>query len=309
MTADSAVLETTIDELRAPPRDRPAGHLGPDDLELVWGEGIAPTAEHLPYRLRPCFDVGQIAAQLSPSTDNGSRSVRYLEELCRPIAPTLSRRSLRVLQAGCGVGNWIGFLASRVSNLHFTGIDRSKACLEVARSRFGGMSGIRLVQSELLERPTLGEFDLVLLDYEILNHFSLDEAQHIFEWAHRSLAPGGVVFGDIRLADDGEERQRELLCHRGGKGILYRTGVLREGVEGRVAVTWELRTGIVKSFLQDVIRCWTREDCETVFRGFYAQFAALDYIETDKTECKTSQSFLIRQVTDSKQKCQTFPTN
>ncbi|MDO5656741.1 MAG: class I SAM-dependent methyltransferase [Paracoccus sp. (in: a-proteobacteria)] len=292
--AGSAVFATSIDEMRAPPRDLPAGHLGPDDPELVWGEDIAPTANHLPYRLRPCFDAGQIAAQLCPSTDNGSRGIRYLEELCRPVAPILKRRSLRVLQAGCGVGNWIGFLASHVSNLRFTGIDRSKACLEVARSRFGGMPGIRLVQSELLARPELGEFDLVLLDYEILNHFSLDDAQRILEWAHHSLAAGGVVFGDIRLSGDGKERQRELLCNRSGRGFLYRTGVLREGVEGRATVTWDLRTGIVKSLLQDVIRCWTQQDCRTVFRGFDTRFDALDRIETDKAECRSNQSFLIR---------------
>jgi SAM-dependent methyltransferase len=294
MIAGGPVLAPGIPHLRSPPRGRPPDHLGPDDPELVWGKGVVPPPEHVPYRLRPRFDAGQIAAQFSPQTDNGSRRMGYLAELCRPIEPILARRPLRVLQAGCGIGTWIGFLAARVDDLRFTGLDRSEAGLAAARERFGGLPDLRLIATDLRARLRLGAFDLVLLDYEILNHFSLAEARLLLEWAHRSLAPGGAVFGDVRLAKTGGDRRREFSCNRSGTGVLHRSGVLREGVEGRVAATWDLRSGRVIGLLQDVLRTWTVQDQEVVFQGLTPRLHALDRIATDKAEGRSSQSFLIR---------------
>ena len=287
-------MQTQLDMLRAFASSAvsPSPHLGPDDPELVWGPATStlPLAPH--WRGSARFEAEQVAAQCDQSTDNGSRRPAFLEQFCQPIDELLARRHLKVLQAGSGVGNWIPFLSSRVGTLEFVGVERSVQAITEARRRYGDQTGIEFIKADLLKTPPLGQFDLVLLDYELLNHFSMTNAQRLIAWAGRHLLPGGRIFGDIRLQSRASQN-RNFIFEKYGVGVWYRDGCLSPGVEGRAAAFYELSTGNILRLFQDVLWVPEQKSLCALFEGHHHQLKPLAGLETDKAECKATVSFVL----------------
>jgi len=268
--------------------------LGPDDPELVWGPITSRLHCDPPWRASSRFETEQVSAQLDDQTDNGSRRPAFVEQLCEPIADLLSLPRLRVLQAGCGVGNWIPFLRSRIPHLQYVGIDRSRKAIAEATMRFGKNDEIQLMQVDLMTRPKLGHFDLILMDYELLNHFSPLRAKLLVAWASSMLAPKGRIFGDIRLATD-TLQSRHCRWRHSKFGIWYRRGLIRGGVEGRAAVFYKLDCGKITKLFQDVLCVPTLERLPLLFDGCNYSLNRLTDISTNKLECENTVSFVLRQ--------------
>lgn len=273
--------------------------VGPDDPAFVWGPLAHRGPVSPPWRETAAFDIAQVAAQMDPDSDDGSRRDPVLEQLCAPLATILAGGECSVLQVGCGVGNWVPFLRERVSRLHYFGLDRSERALTVARARHGALPGVQFIFGDVRTRPVLGRFNLVLLDYELLNHLSLADARLVLAWARDSLTDGGCVFGDIRLGGASFfERRFSFPLH--DFGVWYRRGALGACSEGRAAAIYRLSDGQILKLFQDVLRVDTREETFRLWDADDAHAVTLgdlQDLETDKPECRRGVSFLWRPTT------------
>ena len=272
---------------------------GPDDPSSIWsGSSMALESSVTSWRFTTEYETGLLNSQLAGSTDNGSRRTTYLEKLCTPIDQVLSRPRVRVLQPGCGVGNWIPFLAERCPTMHFVGFDRSRLIVEIARKNWSDRPRIELFWADILDGPELGPVDLLLLDYEILNHFSMSRAQSILEWACRQIGPDGCIFGDLRLASRKVSCSRLFSFSDRNRVIWYRRGQVSPSFHGRVFAGLEASTGAVSSRFQDLIRVYSVPEVRGLFdslysRGFRTTFRSLSNLPTDKAECRLAISFCI----------------
>ncbi len=103
-----------------------------------------------------------------------------------PAAPALPR----ILDAGCGTGRSLGFLAGRG---RATGLDYSPVALACCRER--GLNGLLCGSVNAL--PFADEtFDLVT-SFDVLSHTAVDDASALREFA-RVLRPGGCLL--LRVA-------------------------------------------------------------------------------------------------------------
>ena len=95
--------------------------------------------------------------------------------------------SSRVLEVGCGTGNYIATL-NQVVNCQSYGIDRSQEMLTVAKERFPFLT-FQLGRAEKLDFGN-GYFDLVF-SVDVIHHIA--ERSSYFREAHRVLKHGGRV--------------------------------------------------------------------------------------------------------------------
>ena len=103
----------------------------------------------------------------------------------RALPPEREARSLKILDAGCGTGAVMKYLA-RYGEV--TGLDLSAEALKFSRRR--GHS--RLVQASVLQVPfASGSFD-VLVSFDVISEVAVGEGQAMREFA-RLLRPGGIM--------------------------------------------------------------------------------------------------------------------
>ena len=102
-----------------------------------------------------------------------------------------------VLDAGCGTGNYLAALASKVARVE--GVELNLGMLETARTKTADLSKLRLQQGSILELPIEdGSCDGVVVNY-VLHH--LEDGSDLDFAATRSavaeccrvLAPGGTL--------------------------------------------------------------------------------------------------------------------
>ena len=120
---------------------------------------------------------------------NLAQRLRWLERCAGPL------RGLRVLDAGCGGGEYARALAARGAEVRGVEIEAAK----LAKPRVAAEVRARLVQGDLERTPFRSAcFDLVLLN-EVIEHVPDDTAA--LREAFRLLRPGGrlVVFAPNRL--------------------------------------------------------------------------------------------------------------
>jgi tRNA (cmo5U34)-methyltransferase len=118
-------------------------------------------------------------------------------ELISEVAAAANPQAKRILDIGCGAGNYTLKLLQRLPNLDVTLIDLSQPMLDKAQERIRAVSkgGIRAIQGDMRE-VELGEsvFDIILAS-ATLHHLRTDEQWHsMFTRLHRALVPGGGLW-------------------------------------------------------------------------------------------------------------------
>jgi tRNA (cmo5U34)-methyltransferase len=155
-------------------------------------------------------------------------------ELITEAAASVTPKATRLLDVGCGAGNYSLKLLQTIPGLQVTLIDLSQPMLDRAQQRIGaaGASSIRALQQDIRDAE-LGErtFD-VILAAAVLHHLRSDaEWEAVFAKLFRALSPGGSLWV-FDLVDAEIASLRPGLWRRYGaylesfKGPEYRDEVL-----------------------------------------------------------------------------------
>ncbi len=126
-------------------------------------------------------------------------------ELVSQAAATHLQPAGRLLDIGCGAGNFTLSILGRVSPLDCTLVDLSAPMLDRARLRVSTVAGaVETIQSDMRELDfDADNFDVILAG-AVLHHLR-DEAdwREMFRRLHRWLRPGGLLFvADLAMFDD-----------------------------------------------------------------------------------------------------------
>src|SRR5262249_39461985 len=118
-------------------------------------------------------------------------------ELIAEAAAACTPQARRLLDVGCGAGNYTLKLLQRLPGLDVTLIDLSRPMLDRAelRLRDSSAKSVQAIQGDVRE-VELGEsvFD-VIVAAAVLHHLRSDaEWEAVFARFHRALAPGGSVW-------------------------------------------------------------------------------------------------------------------
>ncbi len=110
-------------------------------------------------------------------------------------SPPLAQQT--VLDAGCGTGNYIAALASRVGRIQ--GVELNSGMLAAARAKFSGQPEVRLHEGSILELPIeSGSCSGVMVNF-VLHHIeegtdaSFATTRRAVAECRRVLAPGGTL--------------------------------------------------------------------------------------------------------------------
>jgi tRNA (cmo5U34)-methyltransferase len=154
-------------------------------------------------------------------------------DLVTQAAAQVTPRARRLLDVGCGAGNYTLKLLERLPNLDVTLIDLSRPMLDRARERIGRVSrgSITTVQADVRE-VDLGEQTCdIILAAAVLHHLrSDDQWRSVFAGFHQALTPSGslwifdLVESDIPAVHD-IQRQRYAEFLRQLKGPEYQQHV------------------------------------------------------------------------------------
>jgi tRNA (cmo5U34)-methyltransferase len=155
-------------------------------------------------------------------------------DLIAEAAAATTPHATRLLDVGCGAGNYTLKLLEQLPRLHVTLLDLSRPMLDRAEARIGaaGAATIGAIQQDIRDAE-LGDqtFD-VIVAAAVLHHLRTDdEWRAVFAKLYRALSPGGslwifdVVDSDLPwLHDQVWRRYAEYL--EGLKGPAYRDEVL-----------------------------------------------------------------------------------
>jgi tRNA (cmo5U34)-methyltransferase len=118
-------------------------------------------------------------------------------DLVAAAAAATTPQARRVLDVGCGAGNYTLKLLQCLPNLDVTLVDLSQPMLDRARQRISAATGghVRTLQGDIRDLD-LGkqQFDIILAA-AVLHHLrSDDQWQAVFAAFHRALTPGGSLW-------------------------------------------------------------------------------------------------------------------
>jgi SAM-dependent methyltransferase len=100
----------------------------------------------------------------------------------------------RLLDVACGTG--LSFIRLLEAGWEVTGSDISPEMLERARERAGGRA--ELVEADMRELPSLGEFDLIWAVGDPFNYLlEVEELEATLRGMGRNLAPDGIALFDL----------------------------------------------------------------------------------------------------------------
>ena len=116
----------------------------------------------------------------------------YMTKLIDAYVPP--RKSIRVLELGCGYGSVLYHLQES-GYAHLDGVDGSPQ--QVAAARALGLHCVRLRGvSEALQEAGDGSYDVVIA-FDVLEHFTREELMTLMDEIHRVLAPGGRLIAHV----------------------------------------------------------------------------------------------------------------
>lgn len=155
-------------------------------------------------------------------------------ELIAEAAHATTPHAKRLLDVGCGAGNYTLKLLQELPDLEVTLLDLSRPMLERAeqRTKAAGASAVRLLQSDIRDAQFAdASFDVVVAA-AVFHHLRTDdEWQTVFSKLYQALATGGSIW-IFDLVDCEIPSLHEATWRRYGdyleslKGPSYRTEVL-----------------------------------------------------------------------------------
>lgn len=238
------------------------------------------------------YEAELLRSQLSPRSDNGSRRKKYVEAYLSPIQHFLNAKThRRILQPGCGL--WSNVLR-RYPAVEYVGFDKSSLLIDYATRH--SPSGFSYQVRDILDFPILGQFDIVLLDYEILNAFRTETAKSIVHWAYSILSPGGLVLGDVRPLSV-YLRQKYKVVIVDGRVLWTRQGDLGNGLFGKQVIIMNVCPLSIYWSCQDVIKCHSETEQQYIFSSNIWSDVSIDsisHIPTDKDECSNNIRFRLQ---------------
>lgn len=170
------------------------------------------------------LDTGQL------STIDATLSLELITEAAKRIVP----KAERLLDIGCGAGNYTLKMLSKIPNLHCTLVDLSKPMVDKAAERVKPKTAnsIKAIQGDIREVPLKeNQFDIILAG-AVLHHLREDaDWETTFTKLFQVLKPGGCLMIADLITQDSDvlntfiwERYGDYLESIGGKE--YRTKVL-----------------------------------------------------------------------------------
>jgi tRNA (cmo5U34)-methyltransferase len=115
-------------------------------------------------------------------------------ELIAEAAAATTPHARRLLDVGCGAGNYTLKLLQTMPGLDVTLVDLSGPMLDRARQRVGaaGAGAIRVLQQDIRAAELGNDTFDVILAAAVLHHLRTDEEwEHVFAKLFRSLSTGG----------------------------------------------------------------------------------------------------------------------
>lgn len=104
--------------------------------------------------------------------------------------PKLATESLRVLDVGCGRGDYATALSTRNPKLEILAIDPTPRVIEIAAERLAGVPGVQVRCCAVEEVE--GNYDIILLNH-IIHVVGRRQSREILRACVERLAPGGVI--------------------------------------------------------------------------------------------------------------------
>jgi tRNA (cmo5U34)-methyltransferase len=146
--------------------------------------------------------------------------------LVTQAAAAVNPRATRVLDIGCGAGNYTLKLLEQIANLDVTLLDLSRPMLKRAEERLAGKTAgqVQLLQQDIREAD-LGEeqFDIAMAA-AALHHLRDDsEWTAVFTKVFRALKPGGS-FWIADLIEHSDPRIQSLMWQRYGEYLTSLNG-------------------------------------------------------------------------------------
>jgi SAM-dependent methyltransferase len=217
---------------------------------------------------------------------------RPVEKECAVIAAWLVGRGIlpgaEILDAGCGTGRYSRELARRGYMVH--GVDLSPDLIAVAKDGVGDRTGgVSFAVADMLAPPT-ARYAAVLCRGVLNDIIEDDRRDAIFAAFARALRPDGALIFDVReWGPSAERKTREPLFRKRvstDRGELTFTSITDLDREHRLLLISERHELIGRghtrvSDYQFVMRCWEREEINTLFarHGFrnIQYFGAYDH--------------------------------
>jgi tRNA (cmo5U34)-methyltransferase len=115
----------------------------------------------------------------------------------------------RVLELGCGTGEWAEMFLERHPNAEYQAIEFSAKMRELAAARFAALGDrVEIIDQDLNSPLPGGAFDLVVSFFAI-HH--VEDKERLFRELFDRLRPGGrLIFADITIAADPDLEQSFL---------------------------------------------------------------------------------------------------
>jgi SAM-dependent methyltransferase len=201
---------------------------------------------------------------------------RPVEKECGVIAAWLVGRKIlpgaEILDAGCGTGRYSRELARRGYIVH--GVDLSPDLIEVANDAVGdGTGGVSFAVADILA-PATTRYAGVLCRGVLNDIIDDDRRDAVFAAFARALRPHGALILDVReWGASAERKTREPLFRKRvstDRGELTFTSVTELDREHRLLLISERHELVGRddervSDYQFVMRCWEREELNTLF--------------------------------------------
>ncbi len=198
------------------------------------------------------FEFDEVVA--SVFDDMVSRSVPFYKEAlvlaCDFLALRLPQNA-RVVDLGCSTASTLLYLARTRGDLLLTGIDNSKAMLEVAKNKAAGFGArLNLVLGDILTSDFSG-CDAVVLNYS-LQFVRPPKRAAFLRKIYESLNSGGVLVLSEKLVFENGQLAKEMIA-------LYESYKERQGYTKTEIAT-------KRAALENVLVPFTRAENETLCR-------------------------------------------
>ena len=233
---------------------------------------------------------------------------RPVRKECAVIATWLLERGVvpgsTLLDAGSGTGRYAAELARGGYIVH--GVDLSPELVAVASQLIDDRGMLSFAVGDILTLPT-ARYDAILCRGVLNDFVEDDEREGAFAAFARALRPAGVLVLDVREWEASAERKsREPVFSKTvpiDGGTLTFTSVTEVDAENRRLLVCErhtLRNDPVETVSDHrfVMRCWTRDELDTVFsrtgfgrvRYFGAYDALAEWGSTDRVVAVAERS-------------------